>query len=260
MGCLATVAAPDLIIIDYESDEVVGELTKEYNEFCIKSKRVLRDVIIQSKKVDPPLLKLIEDAKRSGNIAVKILESLMNLIVYILHYQRSKGLDSFSVMFSNYLPGILVDPSDLPEKIRVKYDNVIKLSAQLPEVFSRFNEFSKNVVQCVSLSRDYYPKEFYKLVTGPSQLSLGKFIGIERDLLDNFDMIAETGKLLDTMFKNCKDCLRVVLQVIEKCDSNTDEVYAIFDGIDEWNYETIPETIQNKIQEFIVKTGIKVPE
>ena len=47
MGCIATVAAPDLIVIDYESDEIVGELTKEYNEFCIKSKRVLRDVIIQ---------------------------------------------------------------------------------------------------------------------------------------------------------------------------------------------------------------------
>lgn len=260
MGCLATVAAPDLIVIDYEEDEIVGELTKEYNEFCIRSKRILREVIMQSKKVGPPLLKFVEDAKRNGNIAAKMLESIMNLIIYILHYQRSKGLESFPVMFSNYLPGILVDSHDLSEKIRQKYENMVKLSSQLPEVFSHFDEYSKNIVQCISLSRDYYPKEFYKLVTGPSKLSLSKFIGIERDLLENFDMIADTGKLLDTMFKNCKDCLRVVLQVIEKCDSNTDEVYEIFDGLDEWNYDTIPESIQNKIQEFILKTGIKIPD
>lgn len=260
MGCLATVAAPDLIVLDYEEDEVVGDLTKEYNEFCIRSKRILREVIMQSKKVGPPLLKFIEDAKRNGSIASKMLESIMNLIIYILHYQRSKGSETFSVMFSNYLPGILVDPRDLSEKLRLKYENITKLAAQLPEVFSHFDNYSKNLVQCISLSRDYYPKEFYKLVTGPSKLSLSKFVVIERDLLENFDMIAETGKLLDTMFKNCKDCLRVVLQVIEQCDSNTEEVYAIFDELDEWNYDTIPDSIQNKIQEFIVKTGIKVPE
>ena len=256
MGCFASVAAPDLIIINYEEDESIGALVKSYNDFCRKSKEILRESIIICKKIDPLLQKLIEDSKKTGSVGLKIQECFMNLVLFILHYQQSQS-EPFRVMFSNYLPGILVEPYDLSPKLRVKYENLIRLAGNLPQVFNKFGELCEELVKCLALARDYYPKEFYKLACTSSKFSMLKFAEIERDLTDNFEMIAETGMLLDKTFKNCKDCLVVVFRIVEKCDVYFDEVMDIFDGVDEWNYEIVPDSVSLRIDGFFNKHGIK---
>jgi hypothetical protein len=257
MGCFASVSAPDLIIISHEEDENIGELVKEYNEFCRKSKEILRFSIQVSKKIDPLLLKLIEDSKKTGSIAMKIQECFMALTICILHYQQSKR-ESFRVMFSNFLPGVLVEPFELSPKLRAKYENLIKLCGALPGVLKHFGKLCEEIVKCLALARDYYPKEFYARACFTSGFSLVKFAEVERDLIDNFDMIAETGKMLDNTFKNCKDCIRVVYRIVEKCDKNLEEVLAILDGIDELNYDVLPELVTTRIDEFLNKHDIKL--
>ena len=259
MGCFASVAAPDLIFISFEEDPSVGALVKSYNDFCRKSKEILRQSIIICRRIEPLLQNLIEDSKKTGSVGLKIQECFMNLILFILHYQQSQ-LDPFRVMFSNYLPGILVEPYELSPKLRTKYENLIRLSGNLPEVFNKFAELCEDLVKCLAQARDYYPKEFYRMACTNSGFSMLRFAEIERDLTDNFQMIAETGLLLDKTFKNCKDTLVVVFRIVEKCDQCLFEVLDIFDGVDEWNYETVPESVNIRIDEFFTKHGIKQVE
>ena len=47
------------------------------------------------------------------------------------------------------------------------------------------------------------------------------------------------------------------VRIVEKCDVYFDEVMDIFDGVDEWNYEIVPDSVSLRIDGFFNKHGIK---
>lgn len=250
MGCFASIGAPDLIPLNAGHYECLQSLVIEYNQFYENCRQHMKSIITEEQKIDQRLSELLLESKSSGSIDFKLAESYIFVIIFLLH-QAQTNPEAFNFVLTNYIPGVLINESILPEMLKKKYWNLKNLCEMLPDVFDSLNQLSDVIIQDIVKARDEIPKKILKVAQEHSEISLVDFAKIERDWIDNIEIIGEVGKKLDFMFKNSKSCLRIANQVVKECNDHKVELKRLVDYVDEWNYVEIPKRIQEGVHEFI---------
>lgn len=252
MGCFASVAPPDLIKLDAGKNEILRDKVAYYNDFYNEAKKHMKEIINQEYHINKYLTRFILDAKSTGSLEAKLAECYLYIIIATLHSQQASKSD-YNFKLSNYVPGILVNTDNLPDILKLKYKNLFKLSNLLPYIFHQLDELGTTIVNDIIVARDEIPREFKALADRNSKISLFAFARLERDWIDNYELISELGVRLDSLFHSAKSCVKVVNLVIKKADDNFLEIQRIVDQIDEWNYQTVPLALQEEVLKFVDK-------
>ena len=252
MGCIASIGAPELLLLNGGPYDCLKAKIEDCNRFYENCRYHMRSILVEEEKIDRKLTELLGEAKSSGSLNFKLAESYLYIILFILHKSQVNEA-AFNIMFSNYIPGLLVNEDLLPQVILKRYTNLKELCEMMPLFFDEMSELSNCIISDIVRARDEIPREMLRIAKENPEISMYHFASIEKDWIDNIEIIGGIGKRLDQVFKNAKSCLVLANKVIAACNENREELKRILDHVDDWNYIEIPKRIQESTYEFIRK-------
>ena len=180
MGCLASIGAPDLLMLDAGNYEVLSEKITECNTFYKGCQSHMKLILLQERIIDERITVLLSECRSSGSFDYKLAESYIFIILFILHCSQ-KNEAGFEFMLSNYVPGILVNHEGLPDLLRKKYLNLKELCESLSPVLNELDKLGDLIIDDIVTARDEIPRSMLQLAKDNPSISILDFAKIERD-------------------------------------------------------------------------------
>lgn len=257
MGCSGSVVVADLRHLPEDSEDFIG-LCKEYNEFCVQGKRIAEEFDAISRKIEISIYGFFPEARSAPDFGKCIIEGYLKYILSVIHYLYKIKQVTQPLTFSNYLPGIIIDPSlfesttdGCEEPLLRKFEILKDITNNLPKFIDDFDSLSEKMINLAIGLRDKYPTLFYqRSLELPGISCVIPFSKIELVLIHNIEVIAHPAIQFEQVFKNIRVYLKNIQEIIEKCHQRFSDFKKILDGVDKWDYSEPNEEINRRLSKF----------
>ena len=180
MGCISSIAAPDLLKLNSEGYECLSEIVSKYNKFYQECEHHMQDLMYEERKIDQHFNELLQESRSSGTLEYNLAESYIYIILFLIHRSQLNE-PAYSFKFSNYIPGILANQDLLSGPLKDKYNNLIALCELLPSVLEKLNDLGEAIIEDIVIARNEIPSTMLKIAKENSEINIIDFGKIEKD-------------------------------------------------------------------------------